>query len=361
MVGDILRAEREKQGLTIDDVARETSIRDIYLEAIEKGDYDTLPGDVYAKGFIRNYSRFLQMDGDDLLQKYDEERNITKAVQPVDLPKQPEKEAAGHGLFGHSKAREIGTVQESSSKAAADNQPDKPKTNLFAAGDAYRNSLEQEKKSGSKKFMILLGVMFVFLGGIYVAFMDDGTEEAPKQQETVQTETPQPAPAEKKYDGVEITAKALADCWISVKVDGATVFEGTVPQGKDMSWQGKESVDILAGNAGGIQITFNGKDVGTLGEQGQVAERSFKKNESAAAAANAPAQQETAQPAYVESSSQGNHYSAPAEPEPQAPAVQEEAPAAAPVAEPPAASAPAPAPEPVEQSAPAPAAAAPQN
>lgn len=36
MVGDILRGEREKQGLTIEDIARETSIRDIYLEAIER-------------------------------------------------------------------------------------------------------------------------------------------------------------------------------------------------------------------------------------------------------------------------------------------------------------------------------------
>ena len=188
MVGDILRAEREKQGLTIDDITRETSIRDIYVEAIEKGDYDALPGDVYAKGFIRNYSRFLQMDGDALLQQYDEERNITKVVQPVDLPKQPAKEkSSNHGLFGHSKAREIGDVKENATKAAADNQPAKPAKNLFAAGDAYRNSLEQEKKSGSKKFMLLLGVMFVFLGGVYVAFMDDGTENvAPKQEETVQ-------------------------------------------------------------------------------------------------------------------------------------------------------------------------------
>lgn len=49
MVGEILRREREKQGLSIADVAGETSIRDVYLEAIEKGDYDALPGDVYAK------------------------------------------------------------------------------------------------------------------------------------------------------------------------------------------------------------------------------------------------------------------------------------------------------------------------
>ena len=42
MVGEILRREREKQGLSIADVAGETSIRDVYLEAIEKGDYDAL-------------------------------------------------------------------------------------------------------------------------------------------------------------------------------------------------------------------------------------------------------------------------------------------------------------------------------
>ena len=279
MVGDILRGEREKQGLTIEDIARETSIRDIYLEAIEKGDYDSLPGDVYAKGFIRNYSRFLQIDGDALLEKYDEERNINKVVQPVDQPQEP----------------------------AQNPQPAQPKTNLFAAGDAYRDSLEREEKSGSKKFMILLGIMFVFLGGVYIAFMDDGSENAPKQ-ETVKVETTKPAPVEKKYDGVEITAKALENCWISVKIDGQPAFEGTIEKGKEMSWQGKENVDILAGNAGGIQITFNGKDVGTLGQMGQVEERSFKKDEPAKAAENSPAQQESAPSTYEESSSQSNHY-----------------------------------------------------
>ena len=340
MVGDILRGEREKQGLTIEDIARETSIRDIYLEAIEKGDYDSLPGDVYAKGFIRNYSRFLQIDGDALLDKYDEERNINKVVQPVDQPQEPEKKSSSRSLFGRNKAREVSSVQ----KPVQNPQPVQPSKNLFAAGDAYRDSLEREEKSGSKKFMILLGIMFVFLGGVYIAFMDDGSENAPKQ-ENVKVETTKPAPVEKKYDGVEITAKALENCWISVKVDGQSAFEGTIEKGKEMSWQGKENVDILAGNAGGIQITFNGKDIGTLGQMGQVEERSFKKDEPAKAAENSPAQQESAPSTYEESSSQANHYSAPAEPQPQP--VQVEVPAAQPAA---------PAPEPAAVPEPAPAA-----
>ena len=106
MVGEILRREREKQGLSIADVAGETSIRDVYLEAIEKGDYDALPGDVYAKGFIRNYSKFLQIDGDALLEQYDSERNIVKVVQPADMPREDEASEPKKSFFGRNKGAE---------------------------------------------------------------------------------------------------------------------------------------------------------------------------------------------------------------------------------------------------------------
>ena len=62
MIGDTLRAEREKQNLTVHDVEKGTSIRALYIESIEAGDYSKLPGEVYTKGFIRNYANFLKMD-----------------------------------------------------------------------------------------------------------------------------------------------------------------------------------------------------------------------------------------------------------------------------------------------------------
>ena len=61
MMGSTFRAEREKRGLTIKDIERETSIRAKYLEALEQGRYDVLPGEVYVKGFIRNYADFLHL------------------------------------------------------------------------------------------------------------------------------------------------------------------------------------------------------------------------------------------------------------------------------------------------------------
>lgn len=346
MVGEILRREREKQGLSIADVAKETSIRDVYLEAIEKGNYDELPGDVYAKGFIRNYSRFLQIDGDSLLEQYDAERNIVKVVQPADIPVTGDNKGSKKSFFGRKDKKEADiAVKADSSDGYAGAAP---KKNLFAAGDEYRHSLEREEKSGSKKFLILLGIMAVFLGGVYVAFMDEGTDPAAVKTPAVQKEkvVEQEKVAPVKYDGVEITAKMLENCWISVKVDGQPAFEGTVEKGKDMSWKGKERVEIRAGNAGGIQINFNGQDVGTLGEVGQIADREFVKaaddkaggnSNNGAEAASVPQQEATGAAAvYTEAQSSQESYSEPvsteAPAEAEAPKPSDQADSAAPVA-----------------------------
>ena len=48
MVGYTLRQERERQNLSINDIEQGTSIRALYIEAIEAGEYDKLPGTIYA-------------------------------------------------------------------------------------------------------------------------------------------------------------------------------------------------------------------------------------------------------------------------------------------------------------------------
>ena len=83
MVGDILRRERERQELTIQDVEQGTSIRAVYIEALENGEYDKLPGEVYAKGFIKNYGNFLELNGEDLVRQFIAE--ITPAVAEPEI------------------------------------------------------------------------------------------------------------------------------------------------------------------------------------------------------------------------------------------------------------------------------------
>ena len=89
MVGDILRREREKQGLTIADIEQGTSIRRLYIEHIERGNIAELPGMVYAKGFVRNYAKFLHMDAEMLVQQFAEENGAA----PVPVSPEPESSA----------------------------------------------------------------------------------------------------------------------------------------------------------------------------------------------------------------------------------------------------------------------------
>ena len=60
--GLILRQERERRGLSIEEVASQMRLSTRQVEALEGDDYDALPGKVFVRGFIGNYARLLQID-----------------------------------------------------------------------------------------------------------------------------------------------------------------------------------------------------------------------------------------------------------------------------------------------------------
>jgi cytoskeletal protein RodZ len=73
-LGEILRTQREKKGLTLDQAAADTRIREKFLQALEDGDYQSLPGAVYTKGFLRNYAEYLDLDQEELVVLFHDER-----------------------------------------------------------------------------------------------------------------------------------------------------------------------------------------------------------------------------------------------------------------------------------------------
>ncbi len=62
-VSDTLRLARLEHGQDLRTVAQVLRIRHTYLEAIEKGDFEHLPGTAYAIGFLRTYAEFLGLEG----------------------------------------------------------------------------------------------------------------------------------------------------------------------------------------------------------------------------------------------------------------------------------------------------------
>lgn len=83
-LGARLREAREARGLTLAEAASSTRILLRYLQALEEGEFGQLPGDVYARGFIRNYAQFLELPADELMSLYRRERGApTDRIQVV--------------------------------------------------------------------------------------------------------------------------------------------------------------------------------------------------------------------------------------------------------------------------------------
>ncbi|NHZ71509.1 MAG: helix-turn-helix domain-containing protein, partial [Aquificales bacterium] len=70
-LGHILREARETKGLTLEEAQEKTRINSKYLDALENSEYDKLPTPVHVRGFLRNYARFLGLDPQPLLERYE--------------------------------------------------------------------------------------------------------------------------------------------------------------------------------------------------------------------------------------------------------------------------------------------------
>lgn len=75
-LGEKLRKLRSDFRMSLQDVSRATRIQVKYLEFLENGEYGKLPADVYVRGFLRSYARYLNVDEQALIKLYERECNI---------------------------------------------------------------------------------------------------------------------------------------------------------------------------------------------------------------------------------------------------------------------------------------------
>ena len=81
-LGRQLQSKREQLGYSLKDVAEHTRIRKVYLESMEQGQFEALPGQAYVTGFVRVYARHLGLDSDDLLARLNAPQETDKAQSP---------------------------------------------------------------------------------------------------------------------------------------------------------------------------------------------------------------------------------------------------------------------------------------
>lgn len=239
-VGEKLKEAREKRGLTLEAVEEETKIRKAYLEALENENFGVLPPKVYAVGFLRRYAKTLGLNEEEMIGEF---------------------------------------------KALAYAGEENEEETFKEAKETVKSGLDVSKLPLRN---ILAGVIFlvlaIWLGNFLVGYFTNKIAQEktpvspPSAVEKEQAEKPKIKEQEKMepvYTGVNLVIEARQNCWLNVKVDGNVVFSSILPAGESKSFKGQEEIYVKAGNAGGIDITFNGEKIGSLGEVGQVVDKTF--------------------------------------------------------------------------------------
>lgn len=229
--GEKLREVREAKGYSLEYIEDETKIRKLYIDALERETFDVLPPRVYATGFVRRYSKFLGLNPDKMVEEF-------QRLAYIDEPLDEEPEII--------KERKAG----------------------FGFRIPYQN--------------ILAGIIFLIIAiwaGKLVLGYITGSIDVPDRDVTVPPKVEEPAketpPPPVKVKKAVVVIEARQNCWLNVVVDGETVFSRTLKAGEKQEFEGKQSVYIKAGNAGGIDITYNGKKVEPIGKYGEVKEIEF--------------------------------------------------------------------------------------
>jgi cytoskeletal protein RodZ len=88
-LGELLLEARERKGVDLYRAERDTKIRVKYLAALERGDFKELPGQVYTKGFLRNYALYLGLDPEAVLEQWKAEAGATRPAEPVIIAPRP--------------------------------------------------------------------------------------------------------------------------------------------------------------------------------------------------------------------------------------------------------------------------------
>ncbi len=84
---EILREEREKAGLSLEDLSLKIQISLKYLKSLEDGDYDLLPGDVYAREFLKKLARHWHLNAPAVQQIYQKEKSAQLTLPAFKLKK----------------------------------------------------------------------------------------------------------------------------------------------------------------------------------------------------------------------------------------------------------------------------------
>jgi cytoskeleton protein RodZ len=287
-LGKYLKNQRESKKISLREVAKNTRVREYLLRAIEEDQYHLLPPVTYVKGFLLAYAKYLRLDPNEILPRYEK---VLKG-EPV-TPTPPKSQKPKEKISSPEPPKPKEKIPPT--------EPPKPKQEI---PPPQSSKPRQKVLWNTKQIWVVGGVIVASLIGFYLFFpspsklpmesvpakpaLEKLLPEKPVVEEkppltsspppTATTSIP-PLPSsppisidtsvsEKK--SLSLQLKAVEETWVSLQVDDQPKKEMTFKAGEGISAQASNRIRIVIGNAGGLDLILNGKPLDQFGKSGEV-------------------------------------------------------------------------------------------
>lgn len=260
-IGKQLRARREFISLTPEEVERHTKLRVSYVKALEEGVFDKLPSTVQTRGMLTNYSTFLDMDTDKILLRYADALQARRREKYSETPRekiQTEVKAAIPLLRGFIAGDLIfGIVMISVLLALG----------VWGIGRVIASQSEADAQPTSASIVDVLGNIPVVTATSSTSLPESDLVSTNAAAGNLTIE----APTISLDANVVVVINSVERAFVRIAVDDEVVFEGRIPPFETQQYEAVEKIEILSGNAAALRITYNGRDLGLMGNVGEVA------------------------------------------------------------------------------------------
>ena len=245
-LGSMITKARKDAGLSIDDLSAATNIRGTLLREMESNNFSQCGGETYARGHLRNIAIKLNVDPQDFLTAFeDEQMHVDRTMQ-----------------------------------------------DLLVENNVMREPKEARKVSW--KVLVTISIASLFVAGLaQIIVSNDSSPDIPVavEETATPTESPEATPVPTATEevtpteeatvstgqGVEVVINAVrAKSWLFVSdSSGRVLFSGQIAKGATKTFTTDAQLNLKIGNAGGVDLSVNGKKIDSVGVDGQVVSVSY--------------------------------------------------------------------------------------
>lgn len=296
-MGKILKEKRENLGLDLSKVHRATKIQEKYISAIEEGDNTVFLAEIYYKSFVKSYSKFLGLNGEDLLLQYEKRKcssseNDASSVNTAGTDKNKCKQSAEKHKSGkESDLKKLFItvliavilcaaflylnknisifIDESSDKISAIEQK---KIRLQQLQELQEQKDRELKERQLREVSVESQEKIVEenKSKMLTPFPQKQESKAHQPEKTVTASAASSAASEHSSAASSVATQnekqdleivAVENVWIKVEGDGRELFQGTIVKGTKKTWKANDDFVVKIGYTPGVDVFFNGTEV----------------------------------------------------------------------------------------------------